>query len=124
MADQRELFGLVASVPTAWRTLNEIAAGSDRALARVSGAVTAARARAGGGDRDRHGALAGVQIADQVLEGVICLRLDASVVPCHSPALATRSSPGIWPSAEASGDLGCVADVKVWRLLVRWHLVS
>ncbi len=27
MGDQRELFGTVASVPTAWRTLNEIAAG-------------------------------------------------------------------------------------------------
>ena len=28
MAGQRELFGLVASVPTAWRTLAEIAAGA------------------------------------------------------------------------------------------------
>src|SRR5215472_1815737 len=36
MADQRELFGLVASVPTTWRTLNEIAAGGERTLARVT----------------------------------------------------------------------------------------
>ena len=30
MSDQRELFGLVASVPTAWRTLAEIARGGPR----------------------------------------------------------------------------------------------
>ena len=31
MDDQGDLFGLVASVPTAWRTLDEIASGGDRA---------------------------------------------------------------------------------------------
>ena len=31
MSDQRELFGLVASVPTAWRTLKEIARDGTRA---------------------------------------------------------------------------------------------
>ena len=31
MTDQKELFGLVASVPTTWRTLDEIAAGGPRA---------------------------------------------------------------------------------------------
>ena len=46
LADQRELFGLVASVPTAWRTLNETAAGGPRALARVTKALNAARRRA------------------------------------------------------------------------------
>jgi hypothetical protein len=30
LADQRELFGLVASVPTTWRMLSEIAAAADR----------------------------------------------------------------------------------------------
>ena len=30
MTDQKELFGLVASVPTTWRTLDEIAAGGAR----------------------------------------------------------------------------------------------
>src|ERR1700746_77189 len=30
MGDQRELFGPVASVPTAWRVLREIAGGGDR----------------------------------------------------------------------------------------------
>jgi hypothetical protein len=39
MADQGGLFGPVASVPTCWRALNEIAAGGSRALARVTAAV-------------------------------------------------------------------------------------
>jgi hypothetical protein len=46
LADQEELFGPVASVPTALRTLSEIAAGGPGALARVTGAVNAARRRA------------------------------------------------------------------------------
>ena len=46
MADQGELFGLVASVPTCWRALNEIAGGGSRALARITAAVNAARRRA------------------------------------------------------------------------------
>jgi hypothetical protein len=43
MSDQRELFGLVASVPTAWRTLAEIARGGARADRRITAAVNAAR---------------------------------------------------------------------------------
>jgi hypothetical protein len=43
MADQGGLFGPVASVPTCWRALNEIAAGGQRVAARVAGAVNAAR---------------------------------------------------------------------------------
>ncbi len=45
MSDQRELFGLVASVPTAWRTLNEIAGGGTRADKRITAAVNMGRAR-------------------------------------------------------------------------------
>jgi hypothetical protein len=91
LADQRELFGLVASVPTCWRALDEIAAGGGRPLARITGAVNAARRVAWAQAEARHGALPGVAVADKVLEGVTCIRLDASVVPAHSPALATRS---------------------------------
>ncbi len=36
LTDQKELFGLVASVPTTWRTLDEIVAGGPRALARIT----------------------------------------------------------------------------------------
>jgi hypothetical protein len=46
IGDQEELFGLVASVPTAWRTLAEIAGGGDRALGKIAGAVNAARRQA------------------------------------------------------------------------------
>ena len=36
MGDQRELFGPVASVPTAWRALKEAMAGGDRARRKVT----------------------------------------------------------------------------------------
>ena len=84
LADQRELSGLVASVPTAWRTLSEIASGGPRAQARISGAVNAVRRQAWASIEARHGAIPGVRVAGKVVEGVICIRLDASVVTCHS----------------------------------------
>jgi hypothetical protein len=74
----------VASVPAVWRTLDEIAAGARRAQAGITRAVNAARRRAWAAIGARHGALPGVRIAGKVLEGVTCLRLDASVVACHS----------------------------------------
>ena len=84
MADQEELFGLVASVPTVWRTLNETAGGGPRALARITKAVNAARRQAWTAIEARHGALPGLRIADKVLEGVTCIRLDATVTPACS----------------------------------------
>jgi hypothetical protein len=84
IGDQRELFGQVASVPTCWRALHETASGGGRPLARISAAVNAARRVAWAQIEARHGALPGVRVADKVLEGVTCLRLDASVVTCHS----------------------------------------
>jgi hypothetical protein len=83
MGDQRELFGLVASVPTAWRTLGEIAAGK-RAGKRVTAAVTAARRHAWAQAVARHGALPGIRLADKTLDGVSCIRLDATVTFAHS----------------------------------------
>jgi hypothetical protein len=84
MADQQELFGLVASVPTCWRALNEIASGGGRALARITPAVNAARRVAWAAIVARHGTLPGVQVADKVLDGVTCIRLDATVTTAHS----------------------------------------
>jgi Transposase DDE domain group 1 len=84
LADQREVHGLVASVPTAWRTLSEIAAGGPRVQARMARAVNAARRNAWRAIAARHGGIPGVRVADKMLEGVICIRLDASVVTCHS----------------------------------------
>jgi hypothetical protein len=84
MTDQAGLFGLVASVPAAWRTLSEIASGGSRMQARITRAVSAARRQAWAAIVARHGAIPGVRVADKVIEGVICIRLDASVVTCHS----------------------------------------
>jgi hypothetical protein len=84
MGDQEGLFGLVASVPTAWRTLDEIARGGEPALGRITTAVNTARRRAWAAATTRHGALPGIRIADKMLEGVTGIRLDASVVTCHS----------------------------------------
>ena len=84
MGDQQELFGLVASVPTCWRALNEIAAGGSRALARITTAVSTARRQAWAQIAARHGCLPGVQVADKMLEGVTCIRLDATVTTAHS----------------------------------------
>jgi hypothetical protein len=56
MGDQRELFGLVASVPTCWRALSETAAGGGRALARITAAVNAARRQAWAAAVAGHGA--------------------------------------------------------------------
>ena len=63
LTDQKELFGLVASVPTTWRTLDEIAAGGPRALTRITSAVNSARRQAWAAIEARHGALPGVRIA-------------------------------------------------------------
>ncbi len=84
MGDQRELFGPVASVPTAWRALSEIAAGGDRRRRKVTAAVSRARRHAWAQGSARHGGLPPVLIADRKLEGVTCIRLDATVVTAHS----------------------------------------
>jgi hypothetical protein len=46
MGDQRDLFGPVASVPTAWRTLAEIAVGDTRTAKKITAAVNTARRHA------------------------------------------------------------------------------
>jgi hypothetical protein len=106
MADQGGLFGPVASVPTCWRALDEIAAGGQRVAGRIAGAVNAARRSAWAGIEGRRGAIPGVAVADKTLEGVICLRLDATVVPCHS------EKAGAEPNFKGFGlhPLGCWCD--------------
>ena len=51
--------------------------------------MNAARRQAWAAIEARHGALPGVRIADKVLEGVTCIRLDATV----TPRTRTRNSP-------------------------------
>jgi Transposase DDE domain group 1 len=84
MGDQREVFGQVASVPTAWRALKEAASGGDRARRKVTAAVNKARRHAWACGIARHGELPPVQVADRQLAGVTCIRLDATVVGAHS----------------------------------------
>ncbi|MBV9449745.1 MAG: IS1380 family transposase [Streptosporangiaceae bacterium] len=84
MGDQGELFGLVASVPTAWRTLKEIAGAGSRADKRITAAVNVARGFAWAQVIARYGGLPGVRLADKVLDGVACIRLDATVTAAHS----------------------------------------
>ena len=95
MGDQRELFGPVASVPTAWRALKEIAAGGDRQRRRVTAAVSRARRHAWAQGIARHGALPPVRVADRKLAGVTCIRLDATVVhACSDKELAEPNFKG------------------------------
>lgn len=84
MGDAWELFGVVASVPTAWRALKEIAVGGDRAQRKIAAAVHGARRHAWAQAVSRHGGLAPVRVADKTLQGVTCIRLDATVVAAHS----------------------------------------
>src|SRR5262249_39093323 len=56
IGDQEELFGLVASVPTAWRTLDEIARGGGRGLGKIPAAGNATRRGAWARVAGRHGA--------------------------------------------------------------------
>jgi hypothetical protein len=106
MGDQKELFGPVASVPTCWRALNEIAGGGSRALARVAAGVNTARRQAWAGIEARHGAIPGIAVADKTLAGVTGLRLDATVVACHS------DKEGAEPNFKGFGlhPLGCWCD--------------
>jgi hypothetical protein len=84
LADQKEAFGQVASVPTAYRTLEEIAEGGTRTARKLTAAVNAARRYAWAQAVARHGKLPGVRVADKMLAGVTCIRLDATVTFAHS----------------------------------------
>jgi hypothetical protein len=84
MGGQDEVFGPVASVPTVWRTLSEIARGGEATAGRVAVAVAGARAAAWAAIASRHGGLPGIRMADKMLDGVTCIRLDASIVISHS----------------------------------------
>jgi Transposase DDE domain group 1 len=106
IGDLRELFGPVASVPTCWRTLDEIAGGGSRSLARITAAVNTARRRTWAGIEARHGGIPGIAVADKTLEGATGLRLDATVVTSHS------DKQGAEPNFKGFGlhPLGCWCD--------------
>jgi Transposase DDE domain group 1 len=84
LADQEEAFGQVASVPTAYRTLEEITRGGARTEQKLIAAINAARRHAWTQAVARHGTLHGVRVADKTLQGVTCIRIDATVTFAHS----------------------------------------
>jgi hypothetical protein len=81
LRDQGELFGPVASMPTAWRTLDEIDA---RALRKIGKARAKARARAWALIEQRHGAIPPARTCYGDLGEMVVIRLDASIVIAHS----------------------------------------
>jgi len=76
--------GLAGGLSRAWRMLTEIAGGGTRADKRITAAVNTARRHAWAQVAARHGALPGVRLADKILDGVVCIRLDATVTVAHS----------------------------------------
>ncbi|MGH3989767.1 MAG: IS1380 family transposase [Pseudonocardiaceae bacterium] len=84
LADQEEAFGQVASVPTAYRTLEEITRGGAKTEEKLTAAINAARCYAWMQVVARHDKLPGVRVADKTLESVTCIRIDATVTPAHS----------------------------------------
>ena len=91
MGDQRELFGPVASVPTAWRSLKEIAGGGDRMQARIAAAVNRARRHAWAQAAARHGGLPPVRVADKTLEGITRCSLPAITPPSRWRGCCARA---------------------------------
>jgi hypothetical protein len=81
LGQSAELYGPVASVPTAWRCLNEIGPAQ---LDRLQAAKARIRRHVWTQIEARHGALPGVRVADRQVTDMICVRLDATVVPAHS----------------------------------------
>ena len=71
-------------MPTAYRTLEEITRGGTRTGKKLTAAVNGARRYAWAQVVARHGKLPGVRVADKTLEGVTCIRIDATVTPAHS----------------------------------------
>lgn len=90
LRDQADLFGPVASGPTAWRLLS----GMDGAvLVRLRDARAHAREIAWAQRIETHGGLPTASAAGQPIPGLV-LDLDASIVICHSPGIGTGSWAG------------------------------
>jgi hypothetical protein len=81
LGDQDELLGPVASMPTAWRTLDEMTPARLRKIA-----ATRARTRRHVWKliTTRHGAIPAAQVAGGDLGATIVIRLDATLVIAHS----------------------------------------
>ena len=77
------MFGPVASVPTAWRCLDEIAAAGAAGRRRIARALGRIREHVWGLLVDRHGRLPAIRIADQAVRGMAGIRIDGTLVTAH-----------------------------------------
>ena len=80
LREQAEVFGPVASAPTAWRVLDGIDAG---AITRLRGARAVARTLGWAQHTETHGAFPQATAARRVIPGLV-LDIDATIVICHS----------------------------------------
>lgn len=87
---QADLFGHVASTPTAWRCLNEI---GELQLARIDRARATARAQVWRQIVARHGQIPSARTCYGDLGATVVIRLDASIVIAHSDKTGAK---GTW----------------------------
>jgi hypothetical protein len=103
LRDQGELFGAVASDPTAWRVLSGV---DDELLARLRAGRAQARELAWAQTCETRGGLPASMVAGQPIPGLV-LDLDASIVICHSEKeKATRT----WKKTFGYHPLFCFLD--------------
>jgi hypothetical protein len=103
LRDQVDLFGAVASDPTAWRLLSDV---DSETLARLRVARAQAREVAWAQPTETRGALPAATAAGQQIPGLV-LDLDASIVICHSEKeSATRT----WKKTFGYHPLFCFLD--------------
>jgi hypothetical protein len=101
---QSDLFGHVASTPTAWRSLNEI---GDLQLARIDRARATARAQVWRQIVARHGRIPSARTCYGDLGATVVIRLDASIVLAHSDKAGAR---GTWKGTYGHHPLLAVCD--------------
>ena len=86
--ESQELYGPVASVPTAWRCVDELAHAGHAGRRRIVRAVSKARAHVWDLIVDRHGVLPPIRVADKQVRGMVGIGLDATLVT--APERAAR----------------------------------
>jgi hypothetical protein len=103
LRDQPQLFGPVASDPTAWRVLADL---DTDALDRLRAARAAARELAWAQRFESHAALPEVSVAGRPVPGLV-LDVDASIVICHSEK---ESASRTWKKTFGYHPLFCFLD--------------
>ena len=103
LRDQAELFGPVASAPTAWRVLKAM---DHAAITRLRGARAAARELAWAQHAEAREALPQATAAGRAIPGLV-LDIDASIVICHSEK---QNATGTWKKTFGYHPIFCFLD--------------